>query len=227
MTFIASIGMPLSRRIDQLTEWIGKSVQWLILATVLISAGNAIVRKAFNIGSNAFLEIQWYLFAAVFLLCAGYTLLRNEHVRIDVLTSRLSPRGQLWGDIIGIVAFLLPFSALMVALSWPQFTQAWSSNEMSSQAGGLIRWPVLAIIPLAFGLLCLQGLSELIKRFSMLAGVIPTPPSGEHSPTGAVVVAEHDDLPYGSSASSPSNISSSGQGAPRTERHSQTGNPTS
>ena len=131
----------MSGLIDRITERAGKLLTWLVLAAVLISALNAIVRKVFNVGSNAFLEVQWYLFAAVFLMTAGYTLLRNEHVRIDVLSGRLSKKGQAWIDIIGLTAFLLPISLLMVYLSWPQFMNAYVSGEMSSNAGGLIRWP--------------------------------------------------------------------------------------
>lgn len=165
----------LSRRIDKLTEWVGKTVYWLVLIAVIISAGNAIVRKAFNIGANSFLEIQWYLFSAVFLLAAGYTLLRNEHVRIDVISSRLSKNGQMWIDIIGLILFLLPVSFLMVYLSWPQFTNAYVSGEMSSNAGGLIRWPVKLLIPVGFSLLIIQAISEIIKRFAFLRGLIEDP----------------------------------------------------
>lgn len=180
----------LSRGIDKLTEWVGKSVYWLILLAVIISALNAIVRKTFNVGSNAFLEVQWYLFSAVFLLAAGYTLLRNEHVRIDVVSSRLSKNGQMWIDIIGLSFFLLPVCSLMVYLSWPQFVNAWDLQEMSSNAGGLIRWPAKLLIPLGFGLLIVQALSELIKRFAFLRGLIEDPTARKQQKTPEEELAE-------------------------------------
>lgn len=175
--------LSLSRLIDALSERVGRTIYWLVLAAVLISAANATVRKIFNMSSNAFLEIQWYLFAAVFLLCAGYTLLRNEHVRIDVVSHRLSKRKQMWIDIIGIVLFLFPLVIAMVALSLPFFYNAYVSNEMSSNAGGLVRWPVIILMPIGFALLGLQGISELIKRIAFLKGLIadPTAKGGEHS----------------------------------------------
>lgn len=167
--------LPLSKRIDQLSEWIGRQVAWLVLAAVLISAGNAVIRKAFNVSSNAFLEIQWYLFAAVFLLAAGYTLLRQEHVRIDVISGRFSKRVQIWIDIFGICFFLFPFVFMVVKLSIPLVINAYEIKEMSSNAGGLIRWPVFAMLPLGFMLLGVQGISELIKRITFLQGLIPDP----------------------------------------------------
>ena len=165
----------LSRGIDWLNERVGRAVIWLVLITVLISAGNAIIRKTFDTSSNAWLEVQWYLFSAIFLLCAGYTLLRNEHVRIDVLLHRLPKRKQIGVDIFGFLVFLLPGAILITALGWPQFTISFASNEMSSNAGGLIRWPVKLLLPLGFGLLALQGLSELIKRVAFLKGLIDDP----------------------------------------------------
>ena len=165
----------LSRLIDGFSERVGKSVYWLILAAVLISALNAVVRKIFNMSSNAFLEIQWYLFSAVFLLTAGYTLLHKEHVRIDVISGRLSKTKQIWIDIIGLVFFLIPFCLLVIALSWPLFVKVLVTSEMSSNAGGLIRWPVYVLMPLGFTLLVVQGLSELIKRFAFLRGLIEDP----------------------------------------------------
>ena len=152
---------------------IGKLTMWLILATTLISAGNAIVRKAFDMSSNALLEIQWYLFAAVFLLSAGYGFLKNSHVRIDFISSKLSYRARNWIDVVGIVAVLMPFCLIMIALSWPLFTKALASGEMSQNAGGLIRWPVYGLVPLGFALLLLQGVSELIKRVAFLTGAGP------------------------------------------------------
>lgn len=162
-----------SRWIDALNRAIGKITIWLVLITTLISAGNAIVRKIFDSSSNALLEIQWYLFAAVFLLGAGYGLLNNAHVRIDFLASRLSARTRNWIDVGGIVLALIPFCLLSIALSWPMFMQAFVSGEMSSNAGGLIRWPVYLLIPVGFALLLLQSLSELVKRLAFLRGQGP------------------------------------------------------
>lgn len=162
-----------SRLVDRLNLWIGKLAMWFILATTLISAGNAIVRKAFDMSSNALLEIQWYLFAGVFMLGAGYAFLRNAHVRIDFIAGRLSPRTRNWIDVIGILAVLVPFCVICIDLSWPLFANAWRTGEMSSNAGGLIRWPVYLLIPLGFTLLLLQGLSEVIKRAAFLTGQGP------------------------------------------------------
>lgn len=165
----------ISRGIDKLTYGIGRTVLWLVLLAVLISAANAVIRKTFNVSSNAYLEIQWYLFSAIFLLCAGYVLLHNEHVRIDVFSSRLSKRAQIIIDIVGIVFFLLPASLLIIYLSWPLFERAYVSGEMSQNAGGLIRWPAYLLLPVGFSLLALQGVSELIKRFAFLQGLIEDP----------------------------------------------------
>lgn len=165
--------LTLSKAIDRLSLWVGRMAMLFILCTSLISAGNAIVRKVFNTSSNALLEIQWYLFAAVFLLGAGYAFMTNTHVRIDFLSARLSARARNWIDIGGIVVFLLPLCYLMVTLSWPLLAQAYVSGEMSSNSGGLIRWPVYALIPAGFSLLALQALSELIKRVAFLRGQGP------------------------------------------------------
>jgi TRAP-type mannitol/chloroaromatic compound transport system permease small subunit len=165
----------LARGIDWLNEKVGRAVLWLILVAVLISAGNAIIRKAFDTSSNAWLEVQWYLFSAVFLLCAGYTLLRNEHVRIDVVLHRLPKRTQIWVDIFGLIFFLVPIAVLIAWLAWPVFMRAFVSGEMSENAGGLIRWPVYILAPTGFALLALQGVSELIKRFAFLQGLIDDP----------------------------------------------------
>ena len=164
--------LTFSRWIDALNERIGRLVVWLVLVTVVISAGNALARYAFNSGSNAWLELQWYLFAAIFLLCAGYTLLHDEHIRIDVVASRLPVRVRHWIDIFGTVFFLLPVSITILWLSWPVFVNAWISGEVSANAGGLLRWPVRLLVPLGFLLLTLQGISELIKRIAMLRGLI-------------------------------------------------------
>jgi TRAP-type mannitol/chloroaromatic compound transport system permease small subunit len=161
--------------IDRLNEWVGRLLMWLVLAAALVSAGNAVVRKLLNTSSNAWLEIQWYLFAAVFLLAAGYTLLRQEHVKIDVVLGRFARRTQVWVECFGIVVFLLPFVVVVIELVMPLVTQAWQSGERSSNAGGLIRWPVYALVPLGFALLGLQGLSELVKRIAFLAGHGPDP----------------------------------------------------
>lgn len=167
--------LSLSRLIDKFNELVGRWVAWLVLAAVLISAGNAIVRKVFSNSSNAFLEVQWYLFAAVFMLAAGYTLMRQEHVRIDVVLHRFSKRTQIAIDIFGILFFLMPFVAVVMYMSVPLVISAYNSGEMSSNAGGLIRWPVYAMLPLGLLFLGIQGISELIKRFAFLQGLIPDP----------------------------------------------------
>jgi TRAP-type mannitol/chloroaromatic compound transport system permease small subunit len=167
--------LSLSRWIDKFSEFIGRWIAWLVLAAVLISAGNAIVRKVFSNSSNAFLEVQWYLFAAIFMLAAGYTLMRQEHVRIDVISGRFSKRTQIIIDIIGIVFFLLPFVYVVVRMSTPLVINAYVTGEMSSNAGGLIRWPVFLMLPLGLVFLGIQGISELIKRIAFLQGLIPDP----------------------------------------------------
>ncbi len=167
--------LALSRAIDALTERVGRIVYWLILIVVLISAANAVVRKLFNYSSNSYLEIQWYLFSVIFLFGAGYTLLRNEHVRIDIISGRLSPRAQNWIDVIGLVFFLMPMSLIIMWLSWPLFVDSFARNEVSSNAGGLIIWPARLMVPIGFALLIAQGVSELIKRVAFLTGRIPDP----------------------------------------------------
>ena len=181
--------LALSRAIDKLNEQIGKLVYWCVLIMVLVSAANAMSRYSLNIASNAWLELQWYLFAVVFLLCSGYTLLHNEHIRIDVVSSRLSRRKQIWIDIFGLVFFLLPMSLLIMWLSWPIFMNAWTSGEISGSAGGLIRWPARLLVPAGFFLLSLQGLSELIKRVAYLLGLIPDPVESHKDP-GLDIVLE-------------------------------------
>ncbi|MEZ5728443.1 MAG: TRAP transporter small permease subunit [Burkholderiaceae bacterium] len=170
-----SLLLRVASLIDRISEFVGRWVAWLVLATVLISATNATVRKVFDTSSNAFLEIQWYLFAAVFLLAAGYTLLRQEHVRIDVVLGRFSRRTQVKVEIFGIVCFLGPFVFAVVKLAWPLVVNAYATHEMSSNAGGLVRWPVYALVPAGFALLGLQGLSELVKRIAFLRGLTPDP----------------------------------------------------
>jgi len=162
--------LKFSGLVDTINEWIGKFIGWLVLAAVLISAGNAIMRKAFDIGSNSFLEIQWYLFAAVFLLGAGYVWLKNGHVRIDFIASKLSKRTNTIIDIVGMVVFTIPLALILINLSWPVFERAWVSGEMSQNAGGLIRWPVMLLLPLGFSILLAQCVSELIKRVAFLTG---------------------------------------------------------
>ncbi|NOT17702.1 MAG: TRAP transporter small permease subunit [Sulfuriferula sp.] len=160
--------LKLADLIDALNERVGQSVKWLVLLVTLISAGNALVRYTLGVSSNAGLEIQWYLFGAVFLLAAGYTLKHNAHVRIDFIYGRLSKRGQAWLDVLGTLLFLLPFTALIIWFSWDMFLLAWQSAEMSPDAGGLLRWPAKLLIPVGFVLLALQGLAELIKNAAVL-----------------------------------------------------------
>jgi len=165
----------MSRLIDALNERVGHAIYWLILVAVLVSAGNATIRYTFDISSNGWLELQWYLFSAVFLLGAGYTLLHNEHVRIDVVFAHLSPRQRAWVDLLGGVFFLLPMAVVIMVLSWPVFIESFARHEVSADAGGLLRWPAKLLIPAGFLLLTLQGLSEIIKRIGFLAGLIPDP----------------------------------------------------
>lgn len=164
------VALALARAIDAVNEWVGRWVKWLVLAAVLVSAGNAVARYGLDLSSNAWLEIQWYLFALVFLLGAGYTLKHNGHVRIDVIYSRLTPRTQAWIDLFGSLLFLLPFCALMVWLSWRGFIASYAIGERSPDAGGLARWPIKLAIPVGFLLLALQGVAEAIKRAAELRG---------------------------------------------------------
>lgn len=175
--------LKLSELIDALTERVGKSIIWLVLIMTIISAGNAVMRYTIHYSSNAFLEIQWYLFSAIFLLGAGYTLKKNEHVRIDLVASRFSRRGQTWIDIFGILFFLMPMAIAIMYLSWPVFTLAFESNEQSNNAGGLTVWPARLMVPVGFFLLVLQGLSELIKRVGFLKGLCPDPTEKPKGPT--------------------------------------------
>lgn len=162
--------LALSRFIDAANERLSVIADWLVLLSCVISAGNAFSRYAFSISSNAWLEIQWYMFGALVMLGASYTLKRNEHVRVDMVYSNLSTRGQIWVDIFGTIAFLLPATIILCYLSWPIFHNSWIENEVSMNAGGLVRWPIKIFLPLGFGLLSLQGISELIKRIAMLTG---------------------------------------------------------
>src|SRR3954466_12779500 len=180
----------LSRAIDRLNENIGKLSYWLILAAVLISAGNAIVRYTLDTSSNSWLELQWYLFSFVFLFCAGYTLLHNQHVRIDIVSGMLSARGRAWIDILGTIFFLLPMAIAIMWLSWPVFVDAYQTNEVSTNAGGLVVWPARLMLPAGFMLLVLQGISELIKRIAFLQGLIPDPADKDEGPTDEELLAE-------------------------------------
>jgi len=182
--------LSLSRLIDRFSEFVGRWVAWLVLAAVLVSAANAVVRKLFNMSSNAFLEIQWYFFAGVFLLASGYTLMRQAHVKIDVISGHLSKRKQIWIDIIGICFFLFPFVVVVFTLAAPLVIKAFVTGEMSSNAGGLIRWPVFALLPTGLVLLGLQGLSELIKRIAFLRGLIPDPTQPLQTKTAEEELAE-------------------------------------
>jgi TRAP-type mannitol/chloroaromatic compound transport system permease small subunit len=182
--------LSLSRLIDRLSEFVGRWVAWLVLAAVLISALNASVRKGLGVSSNAFLEIQWYLFAAVFLLASGYTLLRQEHVRIDVVLGHFTKRTQIKIEIFGLIFFLMPFCYAMISLTWPLVVKAYVTGEMSQNAGGLIRWPVFALVPSGFVLLALQGLSELVKRFAFLQGLIDDPTKKKETKSAEEELAE-------------------------------------
>jgi TRAP-type mannitol/chloroaromatic compound transport system permease small subunit len=176
--------LALSRAIDWLNTRIGRTVIWLVLIAVIISAANAIMRKAFDMSSNAFLETQWYLFSAIFLLCSPYTLLHNQHIRIDVISGRLSTRAQAWIDVFGTVFFLMPMALLIMYLSWSVFMRSWSINEMSTNAGGLVVWPARLMVPVGFFLLALQGISQLIKLVAYLRGQGPDP-NEKHDPAEA------------------------------------------
>lgn len=168
MSFLLGI----SRLIDNISETIGRFADYLVLICCLVSAGNALIRYIFNYSSNGWLEIQWYMFAFIVLMGASHTLRMNEHVRVDLIYGSVSDRTRLWIDLIGIVLFLLPACAYLAWLSWPMFALSWSQNEMSSNAGGLIRWPVKLVIFAGFALLVLQGISELIKRIAGLTGFL-------------------------------------------------------
>ncbi len=167
--------LKLSGMIDALNERVGRVIMWLILITVFLSAGNALARKLFRMSSNALFDLQWYLYSGVFLLGSGYAFLKNVHVRIDFVSSRLTARGRSWVDIVGIVVFLAPFCWMLIQMSWPPFVKAWESGEMSQNEGGLIRWPVYLLMPSGLALLLLQSVSELIKRIAFLSGLIPDP----------------------------------------------------
>jgi TRAP-type mannitol/chloroaromatic compound transport system permease small subunit len=182
--------LALSRLIDRVTEKIGHTLYWLVLATVLISAANATIRKIFNYSSNSYLEVQWYLFSLIFLFLAGYTLLNNEHVRIDIVTGRLSARVRAGIDIFGTLFFLMPMAILIMWLSWPVFVDAYVRGEVSTNAGGLTIWPARLMVPVGFFLLIVQALSELIKRVAFLRGLIPDPSEKHVEKTAEELLAE-------------------------------------
>ena len=174
--------LALSRAIDAVSERIGRFVYWLLLAAVLISTANAIARKAFDVGSNAYLEAQWYLFATVFMLGAGYVLLHDQHVRIDILASRWSKKARAWIEVVGIVAVLIPMCLVIAWMALPSVSAAIASGEVSASPGGLIRWPLYILVPIGMSLLALQAVSELIKEIAFLAGR-GEDPHAVHEPT--------------------------------------------
>lgn len=182
--------LAFSRLIDAINTRVGRLAYWLVLVAVLVSAGNATVRYTLNTSSNAWLEIQWYLFSAVFLLCSGYTLLHNQHVRIDIITGRFSKKTQAWIDIFGTLFFLMPMALAILWLSWPVFVDAYTHKEVSTNAGGLIVWPARLLLPAGFLLLILQGFSELIKRMAFVLGVKPDPSAKDEGPSAEEQLAE-------------------------------------
>jgi len=185
--------LALARAIDAVNRRIGKAAAWLILAAILVSATNAVIRKVFDLSSNSWLELQWVLFSAVFLLCASWTLLDNEHIRIDIVNARLSKRVRDGIDIFGHLFFLLPFSILLLWTSWPFFLSSFEINEQSLNAGGLPQWPAKFLVPLGFFFLTLQGISELIKRIAIFTGRMEDPNEGSGG-SHAILAAEVDRL---------------------------------
>lgn len=190
--------LTLSSGIDRVNEWIGKAVSWLILIAVVVSAANAIVRKVFSTSSNAWLELQWYLYGAAFLLAAAYTLKQNEHIRIDIVYGMWSRRVQHWIDLIGHLLFLMPFVGLMLYYFVPWVSRSFHNGEMSSNAGGLILWPAKSLLLIGFFLLFLQGISEIIKKIAVMQGLIedPHPFHGHHAPLEDIEVPEGVENPF-------------------------------
>jgi len=180
--------LALSRMIDAITERIGKAMGWLILGAVMVSSINALVRFSINRSSNAWLELQWYLFGAVVLLGAAYTFKANEHIRIDILSSRLSKRTRDWIDVMGHLVFLMPLCIIIMWLGWPFFLRSFAQGEVSSSAGGLIVWPAKLLVPLGFTILFVQAISELIKRIAIIQGLIEDPHGEDAGPHGATAV---------------------------------------
>jgi TRAP-type mannitol/chloroaromatic compound transport system permease small subunit len=173
--------LPLSRRIDAADTWIGKRLAWLILAAVVVSATNAIIRKVFDTSSNSWLELQWVLFSVVFLLCAPWTLLDNEHIRIDIVNQLLPKRVRDSIDVVGHVLFLMPLAIIMIVTGVPFFLVSYGQNEQSGNAGGLPQWPAKSLVMIGFAMLLVQGLSELVKRSAVMRGLIPDPHAGQKS----------------------------------------------
>lgn len=182
--------LAVSGAIDWLNERVGRLCCWLVLVAVLISSGNAIVRYTLDTSSNAWLEVQWYLFSAVFLFAAGYTLLHNQHVRIDIVSGQFSKRVRTWIEILGTLLFLLPMAVYIGWLSWPVFVDAYVHHEVSTNAGGLTVWPARLMVPVGFVLLVLQGISELIKRIAFLQGLIPDPSEKDEGPSAEEQLAD-------------------------------------
>ncbi len=185
--------LAISRAIDAGTSLVGRVVYWLILVAVLISAGNAILRYSIGYSSNASLEMQWYLSSAVFLLCAGYAMLHQAHVRIDLISGRFSARVNAWVDVFGLIFMVLPVCALIMVFGWDAFMSSYRIDEVSLDAGGLLRWPVKLLIPVGFALLIVQALSELIKRIAFLRGLLPARgnDSGGDGDQAPVTEAQH------------------------------------
>jgi TRAP-type mannitol/chloroaromatic compound transport system permease small subunit len=188
-----TLAQKLAHAIDRMNETIGRTTLWLVLVVVLIAAGNALWLYLFKNSSNAWLELQWVLFSALFLLCGGYTLLHAQHVRIDVVYSKFSRRTQLWIDIFGTIFFLLPMALFIAWLSWPIFVETFRSQEVSGNAGGLPVWPARLLVPIGFVLLALQGVSELIKRIAILRGLMPD--TGQDDASNAAPIAEFQASP--------------------------------
>lgn len=182
--------LSLSRLIDAINQFVGRWISWAVLVVVLISSANALGRKFFHSGSNAWLEVQWYLFGAIFLLAAGYTLLKNGHVRVDVFSSKLSKRKQIWIEILGTMLFLMPMAVLIMWLAWPMFWESWATQEASPNAGGLIRWPAKLLVPVGFSLLIGAGLSHLIKCIGFLMGRCPDPTARDSAKSEEEKLAE-------------------------------------
>ncbi|MGN6585272.1 MAG: TRAP transporter small permease subunit [Rhizobiaceae bacterium] len=182
----------LSRLIDRLTAFVGRWVSWFIFAAIIVSAGNAVIRKVFDESSNAWLELQWYLFGAAFMLASAYTLQQNEHIRIDILYGLWPRRVQHWIDLIGHALFLMPFATLMVIYLWPYVMLSYHNGEVSTNAGGLILWPAKSLLLIGFALLWLQGVSEIIKKIAVIRGIIPdpTPYVSAHAPLEDATAAE-------------------------------------
>jgi TRAP-type mannitol/chloroaromatic compound transport system permease small subunit len=179
--------LPVTRVIDAITTWLGKRLAWLILAAVVVSASNAIVRKVFDTSSNSWLELQWILFSVVFLLCSPWTLLANEHIRIDIVNNMFPKRVRDGVDVVGHLFFLLPFTVVMIITGIPFFLRSVEVNEQSGNAGGLPQWPSKALVMIGFTLLLVQGLSELVKRIAVMRELIPDPHANQTSSLEAEV----------------------------------------